>query len=57
MIDHLNATRSVNIISLEDPIEFVHRSKSSQVIQRELGTHLPSRLPRACARPCARIPT
>jgi twitching motility protein PilT len=42
MIDYLNSTRSVNIISLEDPIEFVHRSKSSQVIQRELGTHLPS---------------
>jgi twitching motility protein PilT len=42
MIDHLNTTRSLNIISLEDPIEFVHRSKSSQVIQRELGTHLPS---------------
>jgi twitching motility protein PilT len=42
MIDHLNSTRSLNIISLEDPIEFVHRSKISQVIQRELGTHLPS---------------
>src|SRR5271156_1498102 len=42
MIDHLNSTRSLNIISLEDPIEFVHRSKTSQVIQRELGTHLPS---------------
>jgi twitching motility protein PilT len=42
MIDHLNSTRRLNIISLEDPIEFVHRSKSSQVIQRELGTHLPS---------------
>jgi twitching motility protein PilT len=42
MIDHLNSTRSLNIISLEDPIEFIHRSKSSQVIQRELGTHLPS---------------
>jgi twitching motility protein PilT len=42
MIDYLNSTRSVNIISLEDPIEFVHRSKSAQVIQRELGTHLPS---------------
>jgi twitching motility protein PilT len=42
MIDYLNSTRSLNIISLEDPIEFVHRSKSSQVIQRELGTHLPS---------------
>jgi twitching motility protein PilT len=40
MIDHLNKTRSLNIISLEDPIEFVHPSKRSQVIQRELGTHL-----------------
>ncbi len=42
MIDHLNETRSLNIISLEDPIEFVHPSKKSQVIQRELGTHLKS---------------
>jgi twitching motility protein PilT len=42
MIDHLNSTRPLNIISLEDPIEFVHRSKSAQVIQRELGTHLPT---------------
>ncbi len=42
MIDLLNTTRSLNIVSLEDPIEFVHRSKQSQVIQRELGTHLPS---------------
>ena len=42
MIDHLNTTRRLNIISLEDPIEFVHPSKNSQVIQRELGTHIPS---------------
>ncbi len=42
MIDHLNQTRRLNIISLEDPIEFVHKSKQSQVIQRELNTHLPS---------------
>jgi twitching motility protein PilT len=42
MIDHINATRRLNIISLEDPIEFVHASKQSQVIQRELGTHIPS---------------
>jgi twitching motility protein PilT len=42
MIDLLNSTRKLNIISLEDPIEFVHRSKLSQVVQRELGTHLPS---------------
>jgi twitching motility protein PilT len=42
MIDHLNETRSLNIISLEDPIEFVHPSKQSQIIQREVGTHVTS---------------
>src|SRR5882672_886537 len=42
MIDLLNTSRRVNIISLEDPIEFVHKSKNAQVIQLELGTHLPS---------------
>jgi twitching motility protein PilT len=42
MIDLLNSSRNLNIISLEDPIEFVHPSKKSQVIQRELGTHLTS---------------
>ena len=39
MIAELNQTRRLNIISLEDPIEFVHPSRESQVIQRELGTH------------------
>ncbi|MGB5469538.1 MAG: PilT/PilU family type 4a pilus ATPase [Woeseiaceae bacterium] len=42
MINHLNETRNLNIISLEDPIEFVHPSKNCQVIQRELGTHVKS---------------
>ena len=42
MINELNATRRVNIISLEDPIEFVHKSKEAQIIQREYGTHVPS---------------
>jgi twitching motility protein PilT len=42
MIDHINTTSNSNIISLEDPIEFVHSSKRSQIIQRELGTHIPS---------------
>jgi len=42
MINHLNETRTLNIISLEDPIEFVHPSKKCQVVQRELGTHLTS---------------
>ena len=42
MIDYINESRNMNIISLEDPIEFVHPSKQSQVIQRELGTHVES---------------
>ena len=42
MINHLNETRRLKIISLEDPIEFLHPSKRCQVIQRELGTHLTS---------------
>jgi twitching motility protein PilT len=42
MVNHLNETRNLNIISLEDPIEFVHPSKQSQVIQREVGTHVTS---------------
>lgn len=42
MIDYLNKGKNLNIISLEDPIEFVHKSYKSQVIQRELGTHLSS---------------
>jgi twitching motility protein PilT len=42
MIDHINTTSNSNIISLEDPIEFVHNSKRSQIVQRELGTHIPS---------------
>jgi twitching motility protein PilT len=39
MLDNINKTRALNIISLEDPIEFVHHSKKSQIVQREYGTH------------------
>ena len=42
MIDEINRKRRLNIISLEDPIEFVHRSQEAQIIQREYGTHVPS---------------
>ena len=41
MINHLNKTRKLNIISLEDPIEFVHDSDECQIVQRELETRLP----------------
>lgn len=42
LIHHINLTRKENIITLEDPIEFIHPSRKSQVIQREVGTHLNS---------------
>jgi len=37
MIDYINETRSEHILTIEDPIEFVHPSKKSIVHQRELG--------------------
>jgi twitching motility protein PilT len=37
MIDHINTTRSLHIITLEDPIEFMHKNKKSYVNQREIG--------------------
>ena len=42
MIHHLNCERKLNIISLEDPIEYLHPSRESLVIQREVGTHVPT---------------
>jgi len=37
MIDHINDTRANHIITLEDPIEFMHRNKKCFVNQREVG--------------------
>ena len=37
MIDHRNATSTGHILTLEDPIEFVHHHKKSIVDQREIG--------------------
>src|SRR5262245_59022649 len=36
LIDHINATQSSHIITLEDPIEFVHSNKLALVNQREI---------------------
>lgn len=38
MIDLINQERSMNIVTVEDPIEFLHRHKKSIVKQREVGT-------------------
>jgi twitching motility protein PilT len=37
MINHINTNRRVNIITIEDPIEFLHRDLNSIVNQREVG--------------------
>jgi twitching motility protein PilT len=38
MVDLINATRSEHILTIEDPIEFLHRHKRCLVNQREIGT-------------------
>ncbi len=37
LVDHINSTKSCNIITFEDPIEYIHHHKLSNVNQRELG--------------------
>jgi twitching motility protein PilT len=39
MVDHANGQRDDHIITIEDPIEFVHESKRCNVNQREVGPH------------------
>ena len=39
MIHHINATRECHILTVEDPIEFVHPNLKSLVNQREVGSH------------------
>lgn len=36
MIDHINANRNTHVVTIEDPIEFLHRDKKSIVNQREV---------------------
>lgn len=38
MIQHINESRSANVITIEDPIEFVHRDVRCHINQREVGT-------------------
>ena len=56
LIDEINATRDEHIMTIEDPIEFMHEHKSCIINQRELGADAPrSRSP--SRRRCARTPT
>jgi len=40
MIGHLNRTKKLNVITLEDPIEYRHASERALIVQREVGNHL-----------------
>jgi len=39
MIDYINSSREAHIITIEDPIEFVHPNKKCLITQREVKTH------------------
>jgi twitching motility protein PilT len=42
MIDHINQEYDKHIVTIEDPLEFIHPNKTSLVTQREVGTHTSS---------------
>lgn len=42
MLDHINRSRECHILTIEDPIEFVHQSRKALVNQREVGVHTSS---------------
>ena len=42
MIDCINNQRTCNIITIEDPVEFLHRDNKSIISQREVGTDTPT---------------
>ncbi|QGW79764.1 PilT/PilU family type 4a pilus ATPase [Pseudomonas alkylphenolica] len=39
LLDHLNRERQLHILTLEDPIEFIHTPQRSLISQREIGRH------------------
>jgi twitching motility protein PilT len=57
MIDKINVERHDHILTIEDPIEYIHPHKSCLVNQREVHSDTNSFLQRAARRSSARIPT
>ncbi len=43
MINHINDTRACHVLTIEDPVEFVHEPKLAQVTHREVGPHAHAR--------------
>ncbi len=42
MLDHINRNRDAHILTIEDPVEFVHTPKKCQITHREVGEDTPS---------------
>lgn len=42
MIDHINRTRAGHILTIEDPVEFVHQPRKCLITHKEVGEHVPS---------------
>jgi len=42
LVGEINATRNCNVITLEDPVEFLHESVNALILQRQIGVHVPS---------------
>ena len=54
MLDYINQTEPVNIITVEDPIEYLYRDNMAIISQREIGVDT---LSYACERPACRSPS
>jgi twitching motility protein PilT len=39
MIDHINKSRAAHVLTIEDPVEFVHTPQKAQITHREIGQH------------------
>ncbi len=42
MVDHINKLRACHVLTIEDPVEFVHQSQKAQITHREIGAHAAS---------------
>ena len=41
MVDHINRQRPVHVVTIEDPIEIMHRDRTASISQREIGVDVP----------------
>ena len=56
LIDYSNTHRKDHILTIEDPVEFVHKSKNCLVNHREVGIYIRNRLRRHYGQRCVKTP-